>query len=261
VSKSIRAGLLSFAVVAIVCSAKGFVYFNGSSAQLSNPSGSGRGFTGPDWLRQSSSESNSCLACHTRQKDAVLGLFSQSTHAKAGVKCDNCHGGNPGARSKESAHTNKFVGKPSPNDTLAMCGSCHTSQLATFKTSAHFPERRGTPRMDCAQCHGAHTVGSASRNFSFALFCTGCHGLEYLPELPQEFRKMLVLVDDQKDLLGALELAGGKASDPVMKRRREIRRMVAELVHSTDTKGGVEKIPQILKLGDEFKTMIEREKR
>jgi hypothetical protein len=115
--------------------------------------------------------------------------------------------------------------------------------------------------MDCVQCHGAHAVGSTGRNFSFALFCTGCHGLEYLPELPREFQKMLALVDDEKDSLAALESAGRKASDEVMKRRKEIRRMVAEIVHSTDMKGGLEKIPQILKLGDEFKSIIEREKR
>jgi Cytochrome c3 len=258
VSKSIRAGLLTFAVVAIVCSAKGFVDFGESGARSSNPPGSVRGFAEPAWLKQSS---HGCLACHTRQKGAAVELFSQSTHAKAGLKCDNCHGGRAGASSKEAAHANNFVGKPSPNDTLAMCGSCHTIQLATFKTSAHFPERRGAPRMDCSQCHGAHTVGSTSRNFSFALFCTGCHGLEYLPQLPQEFQKMLSLVDDEKDLIAALESTGGKASDTVLKRRREIRRMVAEIVHSTNTQGGIEKIPQILKLGDEFKTIIEREKR
>jgi hypothetical protein len=237
VLKSLQAVVLAFAVIAIaiVCSAR----------VNSSPH----------------SQVNNCAACHAKQKDQVVELFSQSTHAKANIKCDLCHGGEPGASSKEAAHANNFVGKPSPNETLAMCGSCHTTQLAKFKASAHFPERRGTPRMDCVQCHGAHAVGSTGRNFSFALFCTGCHGLEYLPELPREFQKMLALVDDEKDSLAALESAGRKASDEVMKRRKEIRRMVAEIVHSTDMKGGLEKIPQILKLGDEFKSIIEREKR
>ena len=115
--------------------------------------------------------------------------------------------------------------------------------------------------MDCVQCHRAHTVGSNTRNFSFALFCTGCHGLEYLPELPREFQKMLALVDDEKDSLAALESSGRKASDEIMRQRKEIRRMVSEIVHATDLKGGLEKIPQILKLGEQFKTTIEREKK
>jgi hypothetical protein len=104
-------------------------------------------------------------------------------------------------------------------------------------------------------------VGATGRNFSFALFCTGCHGLEYLPELPREFQKMLALVDEEKDSLAALESSGRVASGEVMKRRREIRRMVGDIVHSTDMKGGLEKIPQILKLGDEFKAIVGREKR
>jgi nitrate/TMAO reductase-like tetraheme cytochrome c subunit len=209
-----------------------------------------------------SARANNCAECHKRQSDQAVELFSQSTHAKAGINCGGCHGGEPAAPSKEAAHAaNNFVGKPAPNETLAMCGSCHTSQLAAFKSGAHFPERRGTPRMDCSQCHGAHTVGSPTRNFSFALFCTGCHGLEYLPELPREFQKMLALVDDEKDSLASLESGGRKASGEIMKRRGEIRRAVGEIVHSTDVRGGLAKVPQILKLGDEFKAIIERDKR
>ena len=233
--KKVQAVVLLFAVVAIVC----------SRSVNSSPR----------------AQSNNCASCHAQQKDQVIELFNKSTHAKANVTCNLCHGGEPSAPSKAAAHANNFVGRPGPNETLAMCGSCHTTQLAKFKSSAHFPERKGTPRMDCAQCHGAHTVGSTARNFSFALFCTGCHGLEYLPELPREFQKMLALVDDEKDSLAALESAGRKASDEIMKRRKEIRRMVSEIVHATDLKGGLEQIPQILKLGDQFKTIIEREKK
>jgi mono/diheme cytochrome c family protein len=209
----------------------------------------------------SSARANSCSTCHERQNDKAVELFTRSTHAKAGIKCNRCHGGDPAAPSKEAAHANNFVGMPAPNETLAMCGSCHKSQLAAFKASIHFPERPGIPRMDCAQCHGAHAVGSSARNFSFALFCAGCHGLEYLPELPREFQKMLALVDGEKDSLASVEASGRKASDEVMRLRQEIRRSVGEIVHSTDIKGGLEKLPQILKLGGEFKSIIEREKR
>ncbi|HEX8090522.1 MAG TPA: c-type cytochrome [Blastocatellia bacterium] len=210
---------------------------------------------------ESPARANNCAACHKQRNDESVQLFSKSTHAKAMTGCDGCHGGEPAASTKQAAHANNFVGKPTPNETLGMCGSCHTPQLAAFKTSAHFPERRGTPRMDCAQCHGAHTVGSPARNFSFALFCTGCHGLEYLPELPREFQKMLALVDEQKDSLASLDASGRKASGEILKRRREIRRAVGEIVHSTDVKGGLDKHAQIMKLGDEFRSIIEREKR
>ncbi|MFP5263354.1 MAG: c-type cytochrome [Blastocatellia bacterium] len=208
-----------------------------------------------------SARANDCATCHKRQNDESVQLFSKSTHAMAMAGCDACHGGDPAASTKQGAHANNFVGKPTPNQTLAMCGSCHASQLSAFKASAHFPERKGTPRMDCAQCHGAHTVGWPGRNFSFALFCTGCHGLEYLPGLPREFQKMLALVDEEKDSLASLEASGRMTSDEILKRRREIRRAVGQIVHSTDLKGGLEKNAQIMKLGDEFRSVIEREKR
>ena len=140
-----------------------------------------------------------------------------------------------------------------------MCGSCHTTQMATFKTSLHFPDRVGAPRMTCVECHGAHLVGAPSRDFSFALYCTDCHGLEYLPALPNDFRKMLALVDEQKQMMAKLESAGRKPSSDLLARRKEIRRGVGEIVHATDLRGGLERLSQILKLGDEFKAVVERE--
>ncbi len=204
------------------------------------------------------SQDNNCLACHQKSGDHQVELFSLSTHSENGITCNRCHGGDPSATDKEQAHTGKFIGKPSGNDVLAMCGSCHRQMLAMFKTSRHFPEQRGTPRMDCVACHGAHTVGSPTRNFSFAYYCTGCHGLEYLPALPVDFQKMLTLVDDLTDFRRALKVKGQTASDDVIERRKEIRRMVAEIVHPTDLEGGLKKIPHILELGSELKKEVSK---
>jgi cytochrome c553 len=209
--------------------------------------------------RGSVSAANNCALCHQKQADQAVALYSKSAHANSGFKCEACHGGDPNAADKAMAHAVKFVGKPSANETLAMCGSCHTTELRTFKTSLHFPDPASAPRMTCVECHGAHTVGSPSRNFSFALYCAGCHGLEYLRDLPREFHQALSLADEEKDLLSRLLSSGRKPSDELLARREQVRRSVAEIVHATDTRGGLEKIPQILKLGDEFKAMIERE--
>src|SRR5215216_7025038 len=128
--KSFLVVALFFAFVAIVCSAK-----MNSSPQA---------------------QSNNCSTCHAQKKDQLVELFSRSTHAKANIKCNLCHGGDPTASSKAAAHAKNFAGKFTPNETLAMCGSCHGVPLEKFKASVHFPERRGAPRMDCVQCHGAH---------------------------------------------------------------------------------------------------------
>jgi cytochrome c3-like protein len=202
-----------------------------------------------------------CKDCHQKLDDQTATLYSKSVHAKSAFGCDACHGGNPNATDKQTAHRFKFAGNPSDPQKLAMCGQCHTAQLATFKTSLHHPERVAASRMTCVECHGAHTVGSLSRDFSFALYCTNCHGLEYLPALPQEFQKMLALVDEQRALLEKLATAGRKPSGELLALRREIRRTVAEIVHATNLSGGLEKLPLILKRGEEFKAMAEREQK
>ncbi len=199
----------------------------------------------------SSIRQDNCAACHKTETAETVALYLSSVHAAKGFACNRCHGGESAAADKAKAHAGNFIGQPSPNEVLTMCGSCHRAQAASFKTGKHFPERRGQTRLDCSQCHGAHAVGSASRNFSFAYYCAGCHGQEYLPELPDNFKQMLALADSLND-------AGRALSEDADRRRKEINRLIGEIVHPTDFEGARSRIPEILKLGDEFKRMIEK---
>ncbi|HKP85052.1 MAG TPA: cytochrome c3 family protein [Blastocatellia bacterium] len=227
---------------------------------------SSRAFAGRNWQKSAGDETkgtgaDNCVVCHRGLDDQAVALYSKSAHAKNDFGCDDCHGGDPKATDKAAAHRLRFAGQPTDPQKLAMCGSCHATQLATFKTSLHAPTRANAPRMTCVECHGAHMVGSPARDFRFGLYCANCHGLEYLPALPPEFQKMLALVDEEKDLLGRLADAGRKPSSELLSLRREIRRGVAEIVHATDLRGGLERLPQIFKRGDEFKAMAERERK
>lgn len=196
---------------------------------------------------------DNCADCHKKRDSEILSLYSKSAHASAKITCNRCHGGDLLAVEKEKAHSGNFAGAPDPNQIISMCGACHRPQAAMFKEGAHFPERQGQPRLDCTQCHGAHTVGSPTRNFSFAYFCAGCHGLEYLPALPQSFQQMLKTADDVTDITKSVASSGGALSEEAGRMRREIRRRIAEIVHPTDLKSGSEKIPEILRLGEQFK--------
>ena len=182
---------------------------------------------------------DNCMACHEKRSDDPANLFKSSAHGRARKTCSSCHEGDGSASERASAHSGRFIGQPSSNDVLAMCGACHQPVLAAFKTSRHFPEHRGSSRVDCVQCHGAHIVGSPSHNFSFASFCAGCHGLEYLPGLPGEIQKTLVMLDDLSDAIRALESKGRVLSAAETQQRREIRRSIADIVHPTDLKGGL----------------------
>ncbi|MEW6206879.1 MAG: cytochrome c3 family protein [Acidobacteriota bacterium] len=200
------------------------------------------------WLSRAAIEDN-CLACHKTKTPETVALYSSSVHAAKGYECNRCHGGDAMAADKAQAHAGNFTGQPSPSEVVTMCGSCHRAQSASFKTGKHFP-RGKEPRVDCSQCHGAHAVGSL-RNFSFVYYCAGCHGQEYLPQLPDNFQKMLALAD-------ALSDAGNTISEDATQRRKEIRRRIGEIVHPTDFEGARTRTAEILKLGEEFKQMIEK---
>ncbi|MCI0489502.1 MAG: cytochrome c3 family protein [Blastocatellia bacterium] len=208
--------------------------------------------------RSLSPEDDNCAACHRKGSGQEVALYRNSTHARAAIACNLCHGGDAAAKDKESAHKAEFVGLPTPEQTLDMCGACHLQQLAAFKTGRHFPESRRSPRLDCSQCHGAHLVGSPERNFSFAYYCAGCHGQEYLPRLPEEFQKMLATVDELADAKRTFAEKGRALPEEFVKRRREVRRLIAEIVHPTDLQKGMEKSSDIVRLGDGLKKLLEQ---
>ena len=209
------------------------------------------------------SEDN-CVACHRKQKDKagqVVAIYQSSTHGRIRVGCDGCHGGDLSQSEKTRAHAGRFIARPDTSATLEMCGKCHRQPLEFFKSSRHFAARANVARLDCVECHGVHGIGAASESFRWPQFCAGCHGLEYLPQLPRPFQEMLSLADVLGDGLHRLEVKGRAPGRELIERRKEIRHMISELVHQTDAKGGMERIPRILELGATLKQQIASEER
>jgi hypothetical protein len=204
------------------------------------------------------SETNTCSSCHRQTSREVVAAFTGSTHAQSGITCDGCHGGDASANSKANAHGSKFVGRPNATETLALCGACHTNQFEAFKTSKHFPDQKSAPRMDCAFCHGSHSIGSPLSAMSFKLQCSSCHGLEYLPDLPAEFQTIISSADEQKALLASILKSGRKPSGQLLQLRARTRRLISEIVHRTDVKRAKESLSEIKRLGDEFRQASER---
>ncbi|MEK6302865.1 MAG: cytochrome c3 family protein [Acidobacteriota bacterium] len=207
------------------------------------------------------SEDN-CVACHSRQKNdarQVVAIFQTSTHARAMIGCDGCHGGDLSQPAKIKAHAGRFIGRPDTAATLEMCGKCHRQPLELFKQSRHVASRPNAGRLDCVECHGVHSIGAASESFRWPMFCAGCHGLEYLPQLGRPFQEMLALADDLNDGLHRLEAKGRAPARDLIDRRKEIRHLISELVHKTDRQGGVERIQRVLELGVALKRQIATE--
>ena len=212
-------------------------------------------------VRVAAKSADRCVECHRQQKDVlgrVVSIFQTSAHRRAGVGCDGCHGGDASQSDKNKAHAGQFIARPNVSATLEMCGACHSQPLEFFKKSKHLAAQANARRLDCAECHGVHGIGAASETFRWPQFCTGCHGLEYLPQLPGPFQQMLALADDLREGLHGLE-SKGRATPELVERRKEIRHMISELVHQTDSKGGAERIPRILDLGASLKQRLAAE--
>ncbi len=110
-----------------------------------------------------------CLICHAEKRRS----FTLGVHSERGMKCHDCHGGNPDSFERATAHSGRFLGNPDKFETIDLCSSCHSDanqmrqygipadQLAEYRTSMHgelLLERRNTDAPTCTGCHDAHTI-------------------------------------------------------------------------------------------------------
>jgi hypothetical protein len=139
-----------------------------------------------------SSAAGRCGVCHPSERVQ----FERSSHAREGVTCVSCHGGNDRSIEQAVAHGSGFTGRPKRADNPRLCASCHADQErmrpydlpvdqhALYQTSGHGRRlAQGDTRVAvCSDCHGAHDIlpptDPASRVFPINLpkTCLGCHG-------------------------------------------------------------------------------------
>jgi hypothetical protein len=133
-----------------------------------------------------------CIVCHGKEgKD-----LGRSIHAKAGILCTSCHGGDAGALEVEAAHGKELKRYKTPREALESCGSCHsdvqrmrvyglrTDQLSLYWTSKHGQKLAAdgdTEVAVCSSCHGTHDVlpvadtRSPVHPFNQVATCGRCH--------------------------------------------------------------------------------------
>lgn len=111
---------------------------------------------------------NFCTVCHS-DKQVEL---QDSTHAREGVKCADCHGGDPKAQTVAGAHIGNFRRSFDRKQAVELCASCHsdqakmkpygipTDQFALYRTSVHGQKwMEGDARVAvCGDCHGIHRI-------------------------------------------------------------------------------------------------------
>lgn len=154
-----------------------------------------------------------CLTCHEALGDKPTLLFAKDIHAKKGLSCADCHGGNRNSEDIEVAmdKSRGFLGVPKGDDISKMCASCHsngermknygsriaTNQWETLLTSVH--GKLSTTGKDhiaqCTTCHNAHGIAGVNNpsspvsSLNVTKTCARCHSSaefmrNYNPSLP-----------------------------------------------------------------------------
>lgn len=146
---------------------------------------------------------NSCIECHRQLEDKRFSTpataFDNDIHQARGLSCNDCHGGDPSADSKEAAKDPRkgYLGRPKALDIPAYCGKCHSDanlmkrfnpslrvdQEREYYTSVHGARlRAGEERAaTCISCHKVHGIRAVSDPLSsvYALnvadTCAECH--------------------------------------------------------------------------------------
>ncbi len=151
----------------------------------------------------SAQEKNSCVECHSKLEDTRLSapakLFINDIHHLRGLGCNDCHGGDPKADTKEAAKDPRkgYLGKPKTLDIPAYCGKCHSDAnlMKRFNPSLRVDQEReyytsvhgkllksGETRVaTCVSCHSVHGIRAIADPLSsvypsnVAETCSRCH--------------------------------------------------------------------------------------
>jgi len=147
---------------------------------------------------------SSCIECHLKLEDPRLSgpakAFDNDIHKSRGLSCNDCHGGDPTADTKEAAKDPRkgYLGKPKALDIPAYCGKCHSDanlmkrfnpslrvdQEREYYTSVHgklLKEKNETRVATCISCHSVHGIRAPSDPLSsvypanVAETCAKCH--------------------------------------------------------------------------------------
>jgi hypothetical protein len=135
----------------------------------------------------------SCIVCHADKRRAFL----MGVHSERGIRCHDCHGGDPTGFERETAHNGRdYIGTPDKLETVVLCSSCHSDpdqmrqyglpvgQLAEFRTSRHghlLLEQNDLNAPTCSDCHNSHMIlppNDARSNVyptNIVRTCAGCH--------------------------------------------------------------------------------------
>jgi len=172
--------------------------FNASFADVKSETGSAPS-SAPGGVMPEIPENYNCITCHLDLEDEVLtppvDEWKVSVHREAGVKCADCHGGNPLDEDNAMDPKAGFVGETAIIDIPMLCAKCHSNakmmrsynqradQYDLYSGSVHGRKLLSGDKEapTCVSCHGKHKIlrvkDPNSRVFrkNIPETCGGCH--------------------------------------------------------------------------------------
>lgn len=190
----------------------------------------------PPAAGQEPARATSCIACHEGLGGDLAAPVRQwrgSVHARNGITCAACHGGDPTLSGMDAMSPERgFRGAPSPKDVPAFCGRCHFRVMEEYLESAH-GNALGAGGPQCATCHGAHAVVEPTHELINPERCTACHEYGRAGEI-----KSALIRTDQRILRLEEEIRGfrrvGYDTEDLANRLFQIRNEFHGLFHTVD---------------------------
>ncbi len=153
---------------------------------------------------------NSCVDCHSDPNFLVQNKklydyyknWQLSVHKQENVTCVDCHGGDPLASDKDSAHGGKSMVASDPASPISYqnvpttCARCHAEEYRNFQQSEHFKHLKSGPQEKqgptCVTCHGSVNI-SVLNVGTVREACERCHNARTgnYPEIPAQAEEVL----------------------------------------------------------------------
>jgi hypothetical protein len=180
---------------------------------------------------------NRCAECHLANLPDVpaasfLSDWQRSAHARRGVGCDKCHGGDPWTDHPTEAHRGVLNSSNArslvhPANLTLTCGQCHRGNASAFAESRHqsLIDAGDVHAPTCATCHGAMRARTVTPS-ELEARCAGCHPADSaLAGYPSVMRTSLERLD-------AARLRCDELSASVDRVRDDARRLTLKLAVS-----------------------------
>jgi len=178
----------------------------------------------------------SCIVCHEGQPGRLGDPVEQwrgSIHAKNGIFCNACHGGDPSELSMEAMSPQRgFLGVPEEEQIPDVCGGCHIGVREDYLQSAH-GLALGSGGPQCVTCHGNHAVQLAGPELINEQRCSRCHEYGRAEEIKTavvETDRVISGIEQKLASLKRLSFATAESEGEVFAQRNRFHR----IFHSVD---------------------------